>query len=340
MTDMARHSAAARGVLDVVARRVADDSTLEGAEIFRRGLHPEGTPGWMRFSEQTPMSDYAIETSLGVVVHSWWHASLVDGCTLGDVTVAPLPVPSPQVGFHVDQHEETALDLRMIPDTAVLVVTVGAAHVNRRIDAMIEAISSDAVLASQVHLWSVGPTDEVYSEKLRAYADEMGLAGQFAVTGAVSDELLSEILDRADVAAALRDPVLEGQSGSVLTQMRAGLPLVVLDHAHYAELPDSAVVKVDPQDVVRSLRTALRRLVDHPQQRSAVGDGGRDFVLTTRSGAMYGERLLEGVRRAIAARPVVRMSMDVAERLRRTGLNEHAVVTRMVADLASELCDL
>lgn len=340
MTDMVRHSATARGELDVVARRIADESTPEEAEIFRRGRHPEGTPGWMRYSEQTPMSDYAIETSLGVVVHSWWHAGLVNGRSLGDVTVAPLPVPSPRIGFDSNHQEDAADHLHSLPADAVLLVTVGAANANRRIDALLDAVASDPVLAARVHLWSVGPTQSVDADELRARAASLGLADRFAVTGAVSDSLLHEILDRADIAAALRDPVLEGQSASVFTQMLAGVPLVVLDHAHYAELPDDVAVKVDPQDVVASLRTALRALVDHPQERAESGARGRDFVLSTRSGDAYAEQLLEGGRRAIASRPLVLMGTDVAERLRRTGLNEHRAVTTVVADLAFELFDL
>ena len=58
---------------------------------------------------------------------------------------------------------------------------------------------------------------------------------------------LQEVLARADVAVALRDPVLEGQSASVLTQLLSGTPVVVYDHAHYSELPDDAVVKVAPE---------------------------------------------------------------------------------------------
>jgi glycosyltransferase involved in cell wall biosynthesis len=340
MTDMVRHSASVRDVLDVVARRVADDSTPEDAEIFRRGLHPDGTSGWMRFSEQVPMSDYAIETSLGAVVHSWWHAGLVDGRTLGDVTVAPLPVPSPRVGFNADQLDDAAGKLDGLTDDAVLVVTVGSANANRRIDAMLDAIASDPVLASRVHLWSVGPTQAVYAGELRALASSLGLSDRFAVVGAVSDALLHDILDRADIAAALRDPVLEGQSASVFTQMLAGIPLVVLDHAHYAELPDAVAVRADPQDVVNSVRAAFRWLVDHPRERDQMGTRGRDFVLSTRSGAAYGEAILEGVRRAIASRPLVQATIDVAERLRLTGLNGHRVVTTLVADLAFELFDL
>jgi len=340
MTDMVRHSASVRGELDVVARRIADESTPEDAQIFRRGLHPDGTPGWMRYSEQTPMSDYAIETSLGVVVHSRWHAGLVNGRTLGDVTVAPLPVPSPSIGFSINDQEDAADHLHGLPADAVLVVTVGAANANRRIDALLDAVASDPALASRVHLWSVGPTLAAYGDELRAHAASLGMADRFVVTGAVSDALLHEILNRADIAAALRDPVLEGQSASVFTQMLAGLPLVVLDHAHYAELPDDVAVKVDPRDVVASVRTALLRLVDHPQERVEAGLRGRDFVLSTRSGAAYGERILEGAHRAIASRPLVLMSIDVAERLRRTGLNGHRVITTLVADLAFELFDL
>jgi len=340
MTDMVRASAIERGELDVLARRVADESTPENAEIFRSGRHPEGNPGWMRYCAETPMSDYAIENSLGVVVHSWWHASLVDGRTLGDVTVAPLPVPSPRLGFDSNHHDDAGDHLHGLPDDAVLLVTVGAANANRRIDALLDAVASDPVLASRVHLWSVGPTQRQDADDLHARAAELGLTDRFAVTGAVSDSLLHEILDRADIAAALRDPVLEGQSASVFTQMLAGAPLMVLDHAHYSELPDDVVVKVDPQDVVASLRTALLGLVHHPEERAARGQRGRDFVLSTRSGQAYAEQILEGGRRAIASRPLVLMGTDLAGRLRRLTLNEHRSVTTTVADLAFELFDL
>jgi glycosyltransferase involved in cell wall biosynthesis len=339
LTDMVRHSASVRDVLDVVARRVADDATPADAEIFRRGLHPDGSVGWLQFSQHITMSDYAIETSLGVVVHSQWHAGLVDGRTLGEVTVAPLPVPSPRVGFDVNQQTDAADHLHALPDEAVLVVTVGAANANRRIDALLEAISSDPLL-SRVHLWSVGPTHEVYGQELRARAAALGLADRFAVTGAVSDDLLHEILERADLAAALRDPVLEGQSASVYTQMLAGLPLIVLDHAHYAELPDDVAVKVETDTIVPSLRNALRRLVDNGRERVERGARGREYVLSSRHGDAYAEKILEGVQLAQVSRPLVRTTMDLAERLRQTGLSGHSAITTLVSDFAFELFDL
>lgn len=340
MTDMVRRTALETGELDSLTRRIAADSSLEDADVFSSGHHPDGPSGWLEFSADNPLMDYAIETSLGVVVHSAWHAEKVAGLTLGDVTVASLPIPSARLGFESNERGGVEALLEELPDDAILLVTVGAANANRRIDALLEAVAADPVLAAQVHFWAVGPAHPKAAAALHDHARRLDIDASFVVTGAVSDSLLQEILTRADVAAALRDPVLEGQSASVFTQMLAGAPLVVFDHAHYAELPDDVVVKVAPDASVSELAAALRILVDHPDERRARGERGRDHALATRSGDLYATALLDAGDRALAARPVVHLGTDLATRMRRVGLHTVPAATDLVTEIAFELYDL
>ena len=217
---------------------------------------------------------------------------------------------------------------------------VGSVNANRSIDVLIDAVAGDPVLAEHLHLWAVGPSDSLFAGKLLERAHSLGLDGRFAITGRVTDRLLQDILTRADIAAALRDPVLEGQSASALTQMLSGTPVLVYNHAHYAELPDAATVKIEPGTGVHGIRAALRGLVDDPAERARRGERARDYVLTSRSGAMYANALITAGQRALAAKPAAHLSADVGTRLRRLGLAEHPVVVDAVTDLAFELFDL
>ncbi|MEP7018614.1 MAG: glycosyltransferase [Actinomycetota bacterium] len=340
LTNLVRHTAIETNTLEALVLRVAASSGAEQAETLRHPENAGGADSWLRFCAEVPLDEVAVEGSLGAVVHSWWHARRVDGLTLGEVTVAPLPVPSNQLGFNENERTGSSLLLENLPNDAVLLVTVGAANANRRIDLLLQAVADDEVLAERVHLWAVGPsTSQARSDLLRR-AQKLGLKDQFAVTGRVTDSLLQEILARADIAAALRDPVLEGQSASVLTQLLSGTPVVVFDHGHYSELPDDVAVKVDPEDALAGVCSALRLLVDDASESKRRGERARDYVLASRSGAAYAAALLDAGERALATKPLAYLNADLGARLRRLGLHQEPAVLNAVTDLAFDLFDL
>lgn len=340
LTDLVRHTAIENGTLDLLAQQLEPEIGHERTALFTSAFPADQAQAWLELCAEVPLDGFAIRRSLGVVVHSQWHAGLVDGLTLGDVTVAPLPVPSTRMGFDSNQEDDASDLLLDLPQDALLLVTVGAVNANRRIDLLLQAIADDAVLASRVHLWAVGPTDGHTSVELSHLAAALGLSARFAMTGRVTDRLLQAILARADFSAGLRDPVLEGQSASVLTQFLAGLPVVVFDHAHYADLPDDVALKVDPANGQVAIRDALRLLVDDPDERLRRGEAGRDYVLRSRSGTAYAEALLEAGARAMSVKPMVDMTEELAARLGRLDLARQPAVVDAVTRFAFELYDL
>lgn len=340
LVNLIRTTAIEQGDLDQLVHSVKGDIGPDMAEILRSGNAPGGPDAWLRFCADVPLESYAIEGSLGAVVHSWWHARRVDGLLLGDVTVAPLPVPSARMGFEDNQNPGSAALLQTLPADALLVVTVGAVNSNRRIDLLLESIASDEVLAERVHLWAVGPVETAARSELLSTARGLGLRDQFTMTGRVNDVLMQEILARADIAATLRDPVLEGQSASVLTQLLSGTPVVVFDHAHYAELPDDVALKVDPKGGADALRVALRQLVDDEPERARRGQRARDYALVSRGGSAYASGLLDAGERALARKPFRHLAGDLGARLRRLGLEGEPAAVGAVSDLAFELFDL
>jgi glycosyltransferase involved in cell wall biosynthesis len=340
LTNLVRHTSIERDELDLLVHRVEMEFGSDKAEMLRSAAPVGGADAWLRFCAEVPLDEVAVEGSLGAVVHSRWHAQRVDGLTLGDVTVAPLPVPSNNLGFDENESQSSSLLLGNLPDDAVLLVTVGAANANRRIDLLLQAVADDEVLSNRIHLWAVGPSTSQARSDLLRLARTLGLQDHFAVTGRVTDALLQEILARADIAAALRDPVLEGQSASVLTQLLSGIPVVVFDHAHYSELPDDVAVKVDPKDALAGVRSALRLLVDDERERTRRGERARDYVLGSRSGTAYAAALLDAGERALSTKPLAYLNTDLGARLHRLGLHQERAMVNAVTDLAFDLFDL
>lgn len=340
LTNLVRHSAIEGGTFDALLREVEEASGADKAEMLRDPDSAGGPDGWLRFCAELPLDAMAVEGSLGVVVHSEWHARRIDGLTLGEVTVAPLPVPSARLGFTTNDGGDPSSLLTRLPDGDLLLVTVGAVNANRRIDLLLKAIAEDEVLSRRLHLWAVGPSEGHTTTELLRLARNLGLQDRFAIAGRVSDTVLQDILNRADMAAALRDPVLEGQSASVLTQLLSATPVVVYDHAHYAELPDDVAVKVDPSQGAAGIRTALRLLVDDERERTRRGERSRDYVLATRTGTAYATAILAAGERALAAKPASYLRTDLGARLRRLDLHREPAVLETVADLAFDLFDL
>lgn len=340
MTNLVRRVAVETDGLDALVQRVRTTVGPVPAEVLREPDRAGGPAQWLQLCADVPLDDLVVEHSLGAVVHSRWHGERVDGLLLGDVTVAPLPVPSARLGFTTNQGPDPSRLLAALPPDALLLVTVGAVNANRRIDLLLEAVGQDDTLRERVHVWAVGPAEGQATTDVLRQARTLGLQDRFAVTGRVSDTVLDEILSRADIAAALRDPVLEGQSASVLTQLLSGTPVVVYDHAHYAELPDDVAVKVAVADGAPGIARALRDLVDDPEGRRRRGERARDHVLSTRSGGAYAAAILEAGERALARKPQVHLHEDLGARLRRLGLDQEPAVVDVVADLAFELFDL
>jgi glycosyltransferase involved in cell wall biosynthesis len=287
------------------------------------------------------MIDLAVCNSLGVLVHSAWAAARVDGLTFGEVSVAPLPVPTAEIGFGPSTSAPVTRDvLAGVPDSAKALVSVGAVNQNRCIDRLIEAVAEDPVLRESVHLVVAGSISRTMERDLLLLASEWGIKSQVHLLGTVSDAELERVLGRADVCAVLRDPVLEGKSGSLLTQMLAGAPVVVYDHAHYSELPPEVASKVDPSGPVQELSAAIRHLVTDDEERRSMGKAAVRFVESTHTGEAYAKALVHAGEGALGTRPLLHLTTDVASRLQMLGLHDHPVVAAATADTLFELYPL
>lgn len=340
LMNLVRHTALETGTFPELLEHVAATTDAQTADLLE---HPEllrDRAAFLDLCARLPLDDWAVERALGVVVHSRWHGQRVDGMLLGDVTVAPLPVPSARLGLESNEGPDPDRLLLGLPADAMLLVTVGHVNANRRVDVLLQAIAQDPALSERVHLWAVGAADADEASKLVRLAGDLGLGGRFAITGRVSDAALTDILNRADIGAALRQPVLEGQSASALSQMLSGTPVIVYDHAHYAELPDEVALKVAPDGGPDAVAAALRRLVDDEAYRTRLGHHARDYVLQSRSGSAYAAAILNAGELAMGRKVHAHLRIELAERLQRLGLHKEPAILDVAMDHAFDLFDL
>jgi glycosyltransferase involved in cell wall biosynthesis len=323
-------------LVDHVRRRDGDEVAADLATARQSSDNPQ----WSAICQRAPLVDYVLKGSLGAVVHSEWAARQVEGLTLGEISVAPLPIPTGVFGSAADPRRAGSSVLASIPPGAVLLATLGSVNGNRRIEALVEAVAGHPTLRSRVHVVAAGPASEGMRHSIMRGARDLGVASQVHVPGPIDDDELAQLLDRADICAALRDPVLEAKSASLLTQMQSGTPVMVLDHGHYAELPDDVAVKVSVGGGVPAIASALLALIDDPGAATALGARGRDYVSRNHTAAAYAVVIAAAAELAMATRPVMDMTTVLGARLRRLGLQAEPVVQRSVSETALELLDL
>lgn len=112
--------------------------------------------------------------------------------------------------------------------------------------------------------------------------------------GYVADEKFSTYLDLVDVVANLRYPSMGESSASLIQAMSFGKPVIVTNHASFAELPDDVVLKVSyGESEVDEIADCLRRLLESKGERERLGEAARRYAETNCSPDMVASRYLD-----------------------------------------------
>jgi glycosyltransferase involved in cell wall biosynthesis len=196
-----------------------------------------------------------------------------------------------------------------VPPGRLLVVSQGRINATKRIHVLLAAVAGDARLREAVHLGIVGAAEPDYLRRLRREAAELGLHDRVSFVGTADDHLLHSWVAAADIGVNLRLPATETASASLLEQLHFGRPAVVTRTAHYAELPDDVVLKVDPADEARSLAAALGELAADPARRARLGDRGAAWARAHCGREPYAAALLDFLDR-VGDGPVARGVVD------------------------------
>jgi hypothetical protein len=101
----------------------------------------------------------------------------------------------------------------------------------------------------------------------------------FRVLGHLRLPEMESVISSSDICINLRFPTMGESSGSLIRMMGYGKPVLVTNFGSYAELPDYAVLKVDPDfDEVETIKRFVQSLAMDPDFRLSVGREARAYV--------------------------------------------------------------
>ncbi len=115
-----------------------------------------------------------------------------------------------------------------------------------------------------------------YWDKLHAFVVELNLSEMVHFTGYLDAETASKYLLGSDIGVLPFNHGLTMKSGSLLTLLAHGLP--VIGTQHNTPLPDGHPVQLVPPRNINVLADALCQLLNHPDRRNDLGDAGCTFI--------------------------------------------------------------
>ncbi|MBD2777147.1 glycosyltransferase [Iningainema tapete] len=169
-------------------------------------------------------------------------------------------------------------------DTTVIVF-FGFLHPVKGIETLLSAFKQVLITHPQARLLLVGGVEslalrgeeaKLYWEKLHAFVAELDLSEMVHLTGYVDAETASKYLSGSDIGVLPFNHGLTMKSGSLLTLLAHGLPVV--GTSHNTPLPEKHPVQLVPPRNINALADALCQLLNQPDKCNYLCDAGRAFI--------------------------------------------------------------
>ena len=263
---------------DLYVTRMAEHYGIEGMRtghhVLGPWLEPEYAPLDDRDSFRFTLTEEAVRSASGVVVHSRSHGAMVRKIWSGPVYESWLPAQRPTASSVPAEARSAASN-----GNRTTVMTIGPVDPASHVADVIDVIAGDPDLAGRIRYDIVAPLDapDSYLRELATRIADDGLEGIVQTLGPLSPAEVDRRARAADVFVNLIDPEVEGCSMSLMYELPFGKPVITYDSGSFGEVPDEAVAKVAIGDVPR-LRRTLWELVESPTRRDAIGGAAKRFA--------------------------------------------------------------
>lgn len=245
----------------------------------------------MYMSEHYPLTALAVEGALGVLVHT--QEGLVSQSQENTCPVAYLPLPYAPSQRAYTSRPTIGRDRSGGPPYQI--ITFGYLNVNRRLDSLLQALST----LPEGDLFRLDIYGAVWdSEYVRTQIQMLGLQGVVKLHGFVPEEELDAALAAAHLAVNLRNPTMGESSFSQLQIWAHALPTLVSQLAWYAKLPENAVAFVRPEHEVLDIQRHLNAFLADSDRFVEMGHQGRRFLEEHHRPKMYADALIDFVSEA------------------------------------------
>jgi glycosyltransferase involved in cell wall biosynthesis len=216
-----------------------------------------------------PMAGELIARSLRFLTTSEFAAGLARRDARSD--------DAPRIG--VLPHALRRLAERPEPLEAV-VASFGVVNPTKATGLLLDAFAIVLATRPGAHLRLIGPGSPEDLAAVGAHAGRLGIGDAVATTGQVDDATWDRQLAESMLAVQLRASTNGEFSGAIAEALAAGVPTIVSALGSAAELPEDAVLKVDPGVSAGDLAVAILALLDDPARRRSLSEGARSYAAT------------------------------------------------------------
>jgi SAM-dependent methyltransferase/glycosyltransferase involved in cell wall biosynthesis len=275
--------------------------------------------------ESYPLTPLAVDNALGVLIHSATGRDDLKWKNPCPVVYAPLPYPA----SHCAPEIQSAAGIH-VGEPPYRIVIFGHIDVNRRLDALLQAIAG-LPERDQFHLDIYGQlwdNDHVHSQ-----IQSLGLQELVTWHGFVSEAELDAALGTSHLGINLRYPTMGEASLSQLQMWDHALPTLVTRVGWYANCPEDAVAFVRPGHEIRDIQAHLRAFLANPDQFAMMGERGRRILEEQHAPEVYTQAVMDLVAEAQRFRPHA-AAYELAKRVSR---EMRVWTTHPVPHLASHL---
>jgi glycosyltransferase involved in cell wall biosynthesis len=217
------------------------------------------------------------------------------------------------------------------------ILTIGHVNPNKRINSVVQAIGKSALLREHAVYNVVGKIQPETEAELAALAERCGV--RLVMSGEVDDSALAQAVTQSDVISCLRWPSLEAASASAIEAMLYGKPIIVTDTGFYSEIPDHCAIKIDQNNEITSLQTALEMLCDNQALRVQLGTEAQKWAEAAFCPQKYAEKVLEVTLLARRTGPIVSMADHITELLRHWGASDNLLQLECTTAPLQSMCD-
>ena len=261
-----------------------------GRELALRTLAGPRIPVWDLDPWSYPMSAGVLRDAAAVIVHS----RLVRGAVLRELPSCHVVEIPHHVVSAPRAESRQARDALNLPMDRVLAVSLGVVTPAKRIARVLEALA--LLESSQRPFLFVGGAVG-NDDPLHTMVERLGLAGDVAFGGYLSEEEFWLAASAGDMAVNLRHPTVGETSGAVCRLAGFGLPLLVSDVGWFRELPESFAAKIPVgSGEVERIAEELERLGSDVEERSRRSRAARAWGLERspdRIAGLYADVLTE-----------------------------------------------
>ncbi|MDT7808056.1 MAG: hypothetical protein QOJ70_1869 [Acidobacteriota bacterium] len=333
---LARERGDMRLYLDEVAACHGEAARREAEEALTRGA----TPAMFARPLDFPLNCRLARAAEGIIVHSDWSRERFERAAPG--------VPARRINHHITHgaaasgltHEAINGLMRRARDderAPVRIASFGLITPDKGIERALRALASLRD-RHDFRYTLVGDPNSYFD--VRALVRECGLEDRVEITGHVSLAEFERRIAETDIALNLRERTVGETSGSLCRIMAGGVAAVVSRVGWFGELPDDAVVKIEPGEHADAMLSAyLERLVEDAGLRERLGANARRHVVTSHDIRQSAADYLDFIREVVAARPRRRLLAGLSSELSLLGV-EPDRDEQLVRDVASEFAAL